>query len=98
MILTIQLISGKVNCKLSIINKKSPKIFIRDCIAGIRIRIVNPNKIINTRQLYINFCKEFCIFLGQSPSKSKVKRCSFTSHSKSIRNLISQIYNLLYIE
>ena len=89
MILITQLITGKVNCKLSNINKTSPKILIRECIEGITRQTISPRKITSTRKLYINFCQEFCTFLGQSPSKSKVKRFSFTAHSKSAENLIS---------
>jgi len=94
MILIKQLITGKVNCKLSNISKLSPKTFIRECMEGIRVRLINPSKVTNTRKLHINFCRGFCEILGQSPIKFKVKRFSFTAHSKSTyRNLDQSIHN-----
>lgn len=87
MILIEQLMTGKVNCKLSNTSKLSPNILVRECIEGSR-RPINPNKVISTRKLHINFCRGLCAILGQSPIKFKVKRFSFTAHSKSTcRNL-----------
>lgn len=84
MILIEQLIAGRVNCKLSSINIISPKILVKECIEGIRIPNVIPKKVMSTRKLHIILCREFCAALGQSPIKFKVKRFSFTAHSKSI--------------
>jgi len=75
--------AGKVNCKLSSINIISPKIFVKECIEGIRRPSVTPEKTTSTRKLHIDFCRKFCAVLGQSPIKFKVKRFSFTAHSKS---------------
>lgn len=87
-ILIEQLAAGKVNCKLSITSMISPRILIRECIEGIRTPRVTPRKTTSTRRLHSNFCRGLCAILGQSPIKSRVKRFSFTAHSKSTcRNL-----------
>ena len=88
MILIKELMTGNVSCKLSNISELSPKIFIRECIEGIRMQTVNPRNTTSTRKLHINFCQGFCAVVGQSPIKFKVKRFNFTAHSKSTyRNL-----------
>lgn len=83
MILTAQVIAGRVNCKLSISSMIFVRIFISECMEGIRTLIISIRTMIRGRKLYIDISWTLYFVLGQRPISLKLKRFSFTAHSKS---------------
>lgn len=85
---------GKVNCKLSVIDIRSPQTLIRECMQGItqtKVTIII-NK--NTRMLAINFSRVVSSIFGQRPMNSRLWRFSSIAHSKSSYQSVNSLIRL----
>lgn len=74
---------GKVNCKLSVIDIRSPQTLISECIQGITQTKVTMIISIKTLVLATNFSRVVSLTFGQRPINFKLQRFNSIAHWRS---------------